>query len=493
MIGEHLPILVILTYCFAALLMPAAGAIHRRLPSLLAFAAGLGAFGLSVLTLLRTLRQGAFQYSVGAWPAPIGIELVADPLSAFFLLAVNLVALLVLFQMAFGTTERPTAAYSSCAMLMLGGFGGIIGTGDLFNLFVFLELSALAGYALLGCKDGRSAHAAFRYLLLGTLGASFYLLGLGFLYAETGSLNMGDLRMILETSGMDTASRIALVLMVTGMALKMALFPLHQWLPDTYTYAPPLSTALVAPIGTKVAVYVLIRIFHDVFPADLGGWDFPFSRILVGAGMIAIIWGSVMAIPQGNLKRMLAYSSVAQIGYIALGIGLATPYGFIGAVLHVFNHALMKACLFLFSARLEADGGEAPKIEELNRKTSREFPLASACFTVAAISMIGLPPMAGFFSKWYLILGCIGVELWIGVGVILASSLLNAAYFFRILERLYLKEDAEPAPAARPRVRIRGANLAMLLLGLLLVGAGLFNVGIVEAFLRPIVTEIGLG
>jgi len=491
MSGEHLPILVILTYCFAALLMPAAGLLHARAPAFLAFAAGACAFVLSVLTLVQTHLGGALEYPVGAWPAPMGIELVADPLSSFFLVAVNLIALLVLSYAAFGTRERPGSAYGACAMLMLGGFAGIIGTGDLFNLFVFLELSALGGYALLGCRDGRSAHAAFRYLLLGTLGASFYLLGLGFLYAETGSLNMGDLRLIMETAGLGNAGRLALVLMITGIALKVALFPLHQWLPDTYTYAPPLSTALIAPIGTKVAIYVLIRIYHDVFPPGLGGWEFPFSQLLIVAGMLAILWGSIMAIPQADLKRMLAYSSVAQIGYIALGIGLATPYGVIGAVLHVLNHAVMKACLFLFSARLESVGGSPPQIGDLTRKTSRAFPVASASFAVAAISMIGLPPMAGFFSKWYLLLGCLEGGWGLGVAVILASSLLNAVYFFRILERLYLKAEPDGETPPRLRLRISGANAAILLLALLLLLIGLFNVGIVDSLIRPIVTDLG--
>lgn len=488
MIGEHLPIVVILTYCLAALLMPGAGLIHRRAPSILAFGTGVLALAFSLMTLWKTLDGGAFRYSVGAWPPPVGIELVADPLSAFFLVAVNLVSSLVLFHAHFSdeaeSGER-SISYYACVMLMLGGFSGIIGTADLFNLFVFLEMSALAGYAILGTGSGRSAHSAFRYLILGTIGASFYLIGLGFLYAETGSLNMGDVALILETAGMQSTARIALVFIILGIALKMALLPLHQWLPDVYTDAPAMSTALVAPIGAKVAVYVLIRIIYDVFPPGLGDWTFPLHTLLAVAGATAIVWGSVMAIPQTNLKRMLAFSSVAQIGYIALGIGLATPFGYIGAVLHVFNHALMKACLFLFSARLEkSDLGI--RIDRLTPETRRLLPVSTACFVLAAISMIGLPPTAGFFSKWYLILGSYESGNWVYVAVILASSLLNAVYFFRIIERLYLGESAEAA--SRPmRVRLTRRNLALVTLAVSILLAGLFNLWIVRVLIEPMV------
>lgn len=492
MIGDNLPILVILVYCMAALLMPLLGPWHRSIPVRLAFITNLAAFVLSIQTLLKVMQEGPLTYAVGNWPPPIGIELVADPLSAFFLVTVNLVSLLVLFQAAFGSRQPFSSAYGACVMLMLGGFAGIIGTGDLFNLFVFLELSSLAGYAILGTGGGRAAHAAFRYLLMGTLGASFYLLGLGFLYAETGSLNMVDLGLILETVGLGTAGRMALVMMVIGICLKMALFPLHQWLPDTYTFAPPLSTALVAPIGTKVAVYVLIRIYFDLFPDNLDGWSFPLLPILMVAAMIAILWGSIMAIAQADLKRMFAYSSVAQIGYIALGIGLANPFGLIGAVLHVLNHAVMKACLFLFSARIEEDTGARPKVGDLTRHLSQRYPFAAAGFTAAAISMIGLPPLAGFFSKWYLLLGCLEANWWIGIAVILASSLLNAAYFFRILERLYLKPASGDTAKSSTRFRFSPANAAILLLAVLLLAIGLFNVSIVENLIQPVVTKLGL-
>lgn len=483
MSSEHLPVSIILLYCVAALLMPIAALAHRRGTALLSLGAVLTGLILSLVTISETLKVGTIRYELGSWPAPIGIELQADPLSAFFLLVVNLVAALVISHNIFNyrtdDSER-SVSYFACVMLMLGGFSGIIGTADLFNLFVFLELTALAGYAILGNGSGRAAHSTFRYLIIGTIGASFYLFGLGFLYAETGTLNMGDVARIMEIQGLALSGQIALAFIVLGICLKMALLPLHQWLPDVYTDAPPMSTALVAPIGTKVAVYVLLRMLYDVFPLNQTA-DFLFT-ILIVAGAAAIIWGSIMAIPQNNLKRMLAYSSVAQIGYIALGIGLATPFGFIGAVLHVFNHALMKACLFLFSAKLEKSGFGID-IDQLTPEVRKRLPLSTACFVVAAISMIGLPPTAGFFSKWYLLLGSYENGAWILIGIILSSSLLNAVYFFRIIEKLYLGEtnSNEPQSPIRPSRR----NLALLSFATAILVAGLFNVWIVRTLIEP--------
>jgi multicomponent Na+:H+ antiporter subunit D len=202
-------------------------------------------------------------------------------------------------------------------------------------------------------------------------------------------------------------------------------------------------------------------------------------------GAAGILWGSILAIPQTNLKRMLAYSSVAQIGYIALGLGLGTAYGFIGAILHVFNHAMMKACLFLVSARME-ESGHGIQIDRLTPASKRMMPVTMACFVVAAISMIGLPPMAGFFSKWYLLLGSYENGDWIFVVVILFSSLLNAVYFFRIIERIYFgnTDEAEEKPV---HVVLSRRNFAVVVLALSLVLAGVFNVWIVNVIIKPMV------
>jgi multicomponent Na+:H+ antiporter subunit D len=328
-------------------------------------------------------------------------------------------------------------SFSGIRMLFLCGANGIIVTGDLFNLYVFLEIFSLAGYGLIGIGEKQAPVASFRYLIMGTVGASFYLLGIGFLYIVTGSLNMADVRNILPHIPGNPAVAAALSLIFLGMGIKMAIFPLHGWLPDAYTYAPSTSSALVAPIGTKIAAYVLIRILFFVFGVEFVSRSLPITDLIAWLSAIGILYGSVMAMAQNEMKRMLAYSSVAQIGYIGLGIGLANPLGYIGAVLHILNHAFMKGSLFLVAANLRKKTGQSD-IANLDASLRKKLPWSMAAFTVAALSMIGLPPTAGFFSKWYLALGAIDRGKWVFLAVILVSSLLNAVYFFRILEKVYL-------------------------------------------------------
>lgn len=485
---QHFPILLILVLFFGALLIAIFGRLGKRVPWMMAVGSTLLAFCLSLALLFEVLEDGVIRYSLGGWAPPIGIELVYDRLSAFISVVILGVSTLVLVH-AREPVERENGenriGYFATALLAVGGFSGIVGTGDLFNLYVFLEISSLASYALIGSGGARSAVAAFRYLILGTIGASFYLLGLGFVFIQTGSLNMADIHNILRTDGLDQAILVGILLMITGTGLKMALLPLHQWLPDAYTYAPATSSSLIAPIGTKVGAYVMIRLVFGVFPTRLVLDQLPLLEIIGILGAIGIVWGSVMAIPQHNLKRMLAYSSVAQIGYIALGIGLGTAFGLIGAVLHILNHACMKACLFLVSSNLESNG-KGIEIKGLGPSLRRDMPWSSAAFTVAAISMIGLPPTAGFFSKWYLLLGSFEEDRFVFVAVILLSSLLNAVYFFRILERIYLgPAESEPSDSAQHPTPSFLRIFSPLILGAGLLVLGLGNAIIVTHILEP--------
>lgn len=485
----HLPVLVILAVFFGALLIAIVGRLNARLPWMIAVGAALAGFCLSVALFMEVMEAGVIRYSLGGWEPPIGIELVYDRLSAFITMVILGVSTLVLVHSRVSVNREHggnLTGYYAAALLAVGGFSGIVGTGDLFNLYVFLEISSLASYALIGCGGRRSAVAAFRYLILGTIGASFYLLGLGFIFIQTGSLNMADVGSILAKEGMDQAILVGLLLIVSGMGLKMALLPLHQWLPDAYTYAPAASSSLIAPIGTKVGAYVMIRIVFGVFPTEMILAEVPLLQIIGWLGAVGIVWGSVMAIPQRNLKRMLAYSSVAQIGYIALGIGLGTAYGLIGAVLHILNHACMKACLFLVSSNLETRG-KGIDIENLNASLRRDMPWSSAAFAVAAISMIGLPPTAGFFSKWYLLLGSFEDSRYLFVAVILLSSLLNAVYFFKILERMYLGSVDDSSEVRPDDARADSFFLVFspLVLGIGLVVFGLGSALIVTHVLTP--------
>jgi multicomponent Na+:H+ antiporter subunit D len=489
MIGAQAPVLIPLSFLLSALLALLLGTIRRPLAHFTAVLGSAVALFFSIRGLQIVLADGPVSYHIAGWMPPLGIEFYLDPLAAFFCVLLSGIALLVMIfgkQSVVHETPRKEVPFYSLAMLLLGGLSGMVMTGDLFNLYVFLEIGALSGYALVAIGDKRAPVSAFRYLTLGTVGAAFYLLGVAFIFISTGTLNMADASRMLLLNQHATPVVLGMGLIVVGIGLKMALFPMHAWLPDAYTHASSTATALIAPIGTKVAAYILLRIMFFVADPDYVRHDIQLSHVVGYLGAVGIIWGSVMAICQTEMKRMLAYSSVAQVGYIALGIGLASPLGFIGAVLHIVNHACMKACLFLVSGSMRLRLGHS-SIPKLDHTVSRSMPWTSAAFSVAAISMIGLPPTAGFFSKWYLALGSIEQSNWIFVAVLLISSLMNAVYFFRILEKMYLKprsgsdtDDEGSAPQVAPTIRNEAPG--SMLVPTLILAVGVLVLGILNAW-----------
>lgn len=478
------PALIPLLLLATALLIPLVALKRHGLAWPVTMLASIVSVAISVFNVFRVINEGPIHYRLGNWVPPIGIEYVLDHLSAFVMLVINGVALLVLLhakKIVEKELPHKRVPYYAAATLMLCGFNGIVITGDLFNLYVFLEISSLSLYGLIASGEKQSPVAAFRYLIMGTIAASFYLLGIGFLYMETGSLNMADVKAILPSLLDQPAIFIALSLMVLGMGIKMALFPLHAWLPDAYTYAPSTSSAIIAPTGTKVGAYVLLRVLFFVFGVTFVSRVLPITRILTWLAAIAIIYGSIMAIAQREMKRMLAYSSVAQVGYIGLGIGLANSFGLIGAVLHVLNHSFMKACLFLVSGNFRFKLGHT-NIDKFNDSLRKKMPWTMAAFTTAALSMVGLPPLAGFFSKLYLAMGTIEKSAWLFLVVILISSLLNAVYFFRILEKVYMR-PRNPNPAAEEIDVKRDEVSSSMLLPTLILAAGLIVLGLLNFFI----------
>jgi len=443
----------------------------------------------AVMGLIRVLQDGAQHYYFGGWPPPLGIEYVLDHLSGFMTVLVMFIALLsVIYSRRSFLQEVPEKIVPlySLVLLMLAGLTGIILTGDLFNLYVFLEIASLAAYAIMAIGNDKAPVAVIRYVIMGTIGACFYLLGVGFIYFATGSLNMGDVARILPGIYGSRLIVVAMTFIVIGMALKMALFPLHIWLPDVYTYSPSAVVALIAPIMTKVGAYVLIRMLVSVFLPNYLTSVLPVTLMIGWLAAVGIVAMSIMAIAQKDFRRMLAYSSVAQICYVALGIGLANPFGLIGALLHILNHAFMKGCLFQISGGIRYRAGlwQIPQFAGLGR----HMRWTMGAFTVAAISMVGIPPACGFFSKWYLVLGCIDAGNWVFAVVVVASSLLNAVYFFRVLEKVYMvpsNNDSTVTAASDPPGEML-APILVLASGIIILGV--INAVIVTQILEPIVS-----
>ncbi|MFH1141835.1 MAG: monovalent cation/H+ antiporter subunit D family protein [Chloroflexota bacterium] len=491
---NELPLLLPVFFVLWCIISVLASLWRRELGYKVAVAGAAVGVPLALWGLFLVLSQGTVRYYMGGWPAPFGIEYVLDALAAYMVSLITIIGLLVLVyarrSLDHEAPEKAPLIYS-LMLLLLAGLTGIVVTGDLFNLFVFLEISSLSAYALLASGGGRAPLAAFRYLILGTIAGSFYLLGVGFIYFSTGTLNMADVAERLPLLYESRAIQAAAVLMVLGLGLKMALFPLHLWLPDAYTYAPSAVTGLIAPLMTKVAAYVLIRLFLDVFGPGYLRDMLPITAAIGWLAAGGIVVGSVMAIVQKDFRRMLAYSSVSQVAYVALGLGLAIPLGLIGAMLHILNHAFMKACLFLVAGgvRYRAGVWEIPRFGGLGRK----MPWTMAAFAVAALGMIGIPPTAGFFSKWYLVRGSIAAGNWAFVAVILVSTLLTAVYFFRVLEKVY----AGPSSPEVATGESGDPPASMLVPTLLLAGAvlvlGIINSFIVSEVLEKVVAPLSGG
>ena len=330
-----LPILIPATTLGFAVLAALVGVWRAGAATAAALVGAATALVLSVVGLAAALPDSALRHQLGGWPPPVGIEYVLDPLSGYVAVIVCLIGLLAIVYPAragFGRSPERGAPLASLTLLLLTGLLGVAMSGDLFNLFVFLEVYAIASYALIGLGGDRALFASFRYLIVGTAGSGFYLLGVGFLYFSTGSLNMEHVAELLPALAGSPTVTGALVLIVVGLAIKAALFPLHVWLPDAHSYAPPAVAALLAAVQVKVAAYALVRIFHTVFAPGEVAPAVDALALLGWFGAAGIVAGSVAAILQRDLKRLLAYSTVAQLGYIAVGIALASPLGLIGAL-----------------------------------------------------------------------------------------------------------------------------------------------------------------
>jgi len=463
---EHLPILQIVVPLMAA---PVCILLRRRALTLgFAIAVCWAVFANAGLLLARALEEGPFSYYLGAWAPPWGIEYHVDVLSGFVLFFVSGIGAVVLLyaptSIAREIPEEKHYLFCAAYLLCLTGLMGIAITGDLFNVFVFLEISSLSSYALISLGQRRQAlTATFQYLVLGTIGATFILIGIGLLYMMTGTLNMADLTVQLGGVIETRTVRVAAAFLTVGLCIKMALFPLHIWLPNAYTYAPSVVSAFLAATATKVSVYLLIRTAFTVFQARVEAPVFP---ILAALAVLAMFVASTVAIFQSNLKRLLAYSSLAQIGYMVLGVSLASVTGLTAAIVHLFNHALIKGGMFLALGCIMLRVGSV-RLEHLHG-IGRRMPYTTFAFVLGGLGLIGVPATAGFVSKWYLILAALEQGLWPIAVLVLLSSLLAVVYVWRVVEVAYFR----PVPADAPEVR--EAPLAMLIPTYVLVGGTLF-------------------
>ena len=446
--SPHLPILAILIPLIGGVLAIFSG--RGRLPWVWACAITAAGFYVASSLLATVVKYGPQLYELGNWRPPYGIALSIDMLSAIVMTLVAGIALVVTFFSRRNVEQdippNRVSFFYCLWLLAITGLLGICATGDAFNLYVMLEISSLTIYALVAIgkeKDRRALPAALNYLIMGSIGASFLLIGIGYLYMVTGTLNMADLQTRLST--MDVLENrtvlTAFAFIMVGLGLKMALFPLHTWMPNAYTYAPSAVSALLAATATKVGIYMAFRFTFTVFGTNIGFLGAPNSTVLYACATSAILFGSYVAIRQKSLARLLAYSSVAQIGYIVLGLAVLEREAVTGSILHIVNHALMKGGLFLVVGVIAWRLGNSD-IRRLHG-LAKKMPLTAAAFVIGGLGMIGIPGTAGFVSKWYLLQGLFSSGHPLLAVAVLAGSVFAMIYVWRIVEVLYFRPPNE--------------------------------------------------
>jgi len=427
----HIPILIIILPLLAAFLV----LLTRKYKIVLATVSIITSIVFTLTLSSRVLSSDKITYHLGGWRGPLGISLVIDGLSFFFsLIALGLGLLVIIYSIP---EKRYGRTYYFLLLVSLSSMIGVIYTADIFNMYVFYELLSLAVYLLIAYpKTGVTLRASFNYLIMGGVGLSFFLLGIGFLYAMTGTLDIFHIAERLPAafdSGMQMVI-MSFVLIATGMGIKIAVFPLYGWLPDAHSMAPSPVSALLSGVTVKIGIYCLIRVVYTVFSAEMF-LLISSHNILIVLGVVSLLFGASIALVQKDLKRLLAYSTINQLGIVLIGLGIGTELGLTGALFHVLNHAIMKSTLFFCAGIMITETGTR-EVKGLSG-FGRQQPAITFAFIVASLGMIGIPPINGFASKWLICLAAVEAGYTFLVVIILIASTIAAAYYFRVIQVLF--------------------------------------------------------
>lgn len=475
MMEAQFPILIVALPLIMSFVTFMVGIFNRRSSYYLTAITVMATTVISFALLAQVMTSGEIiRYHIGGWPPPWGIEYAVDYLNALMLPAISTLGLFSILHSRKSVLreigEERAYVFYTLLLLQLTGLFGMTITSDVFNLYVLLEIASFSAYGLIAVGRRGAEFAAFRYMIFGTVGAGAYLLGVGYLYMLTGSLNMTDLSRLLVNLYDSPTLMAGFLFIVLGMAVKMALFPLHGWLPDAYSQAPSSASTILAPLFTKVGAYVLIRICFSVFQPSFSLSNYPLFDIIGSIVAVGIFYAGVMAIAQLDVRRMLCYVIVAEVGYIVLGLAAGNKMGFTGAILHLLYDMFMMTLLFTAWASIHEQVRSSRLIDW--RGANGKTTLGSAVFILGGLSVIGIPPLCGFFSKWYIILGLVEGKKWFLLTSLLVSSLLNTICFFRVMEQIYLSptEHSEKQLKGQGIPLFEGFVLASLSVFLVLLG-----------------------
>ncbi len=481
-----IPVFIIIPLA-CAFIIPLAARKVEKLAGAIAVSGSLLLLVFSFTVISRTGGGEVLSYAAGGWPAPYGIALVIDGFSALMLVIINVVGFLsVVYSLEYMKKYTSPAYYYTLFCLLLAGLNGTVISGDLFNLFVFVEVSAVSSYALVAFgTEKQELEAAFRYAVLGTLAFASILLGLGILYSYASTLNMADAAVVFSAGHHGRAAAFAVVLFIAGFGLKSALVPFHAWLPDAHPAAPaPISAMLSGVVIKTIGIYALVRILFNVI-----GLTPEIRTVLLWLGIISMLSGVLLAVVQWDFKRLLAYHSVSQIGYVIFGIALATPLGIVGGLFHLLNHSLFKSLLFFTAGSVEQATGTR-KLDELGGLSS-EMPATSAASLIASLSIAGIPPFCGFWSKLIIIIAAFQVGHTTGAVVCIFTGIVTLASFLKLQQHVFMRTKQWAAGIVKEAPFLMKFSMAAL--AVLCVLAGIFFMTVINTLIQPAADALLLG
>ena len=508
---EQLPVLIVVISMLSAFTTLIVGWRNKNACPFIAIVTITIQLVMSFFVLHYVLTKGTIYYWLGGWQPPWGIGYVVDALNAYVLVIVLLLGLLCAIhskrsiEYELPDPKRKKASFYTLYQLFIAGLCGVTVTGDIFNMYVFIEILSLSAYALVASKGGTSLRAGFTYLVMGSIGACFFLIGIGFLYSVTGSLNIHDISLLLPPLYGNRAVQAAFIFVIVGLGIKMALFPLHTWLPEAHPAAPSPISAMLSGIMIMVGFYALIRVLFTLFP-----YNYHYGLILLVLGLLSMTVANLFAYFQNDLKRLLAYSSIVNMGIVATGTGVAAyilstlaepsealleaaSLAMAGALLHILGHGLGKALVFLGSGNVHA----SIHTRELSKMggIGRYMPYTGYSMTVGLLSLLGLPPLIGFWSKFLILMSVAmairsvgGVVLIITFILLLFNVIYAAAYYLRVVKVLMIESGAVKTHEA-PFLMV----VPVVAFALACIIGGLFPILIIQIAVRASLTILGGG
>ena len=447
----------------AAFVIPLVGKISRQAARMIPGIVLTYLAFVSITLMIEVQSTGFITETIAGWKAPWGINLVFSQFSGLLATLISFMGLIIWgYSINFKKVDTEISLkYQTLQMMMITGALGMVLTGDIFNLFVFLEIVAISSYSLTALYRNRDgAEAAFKYLLIGSFASAFILLGIIILYTQVGTLNMAEIATRMPEVPMKMKTLI-FVFFAVGFGIEAEIFPLNGWAPDAYSQAPAPIGAAFASIVVKAGVYALIRIIFTIFDLDVA------SEFLIYAGFITMIVAELSALRQTNLKRMLAYSSIGQMGFVLIAFGIGTQTAIVGALFLMFNHAVIKGLLFMSGSYLVYDtpGKEINALKGI----AKQLPIVSFFFAIGAFAIVGLPPFSGFWGKLWVLTAAADKEMIMLIIVILMVSVVEIVYYFKVLNKLYFDKREEEIEVVKPTIQAFSA-MAILVVVIILVG-----------------------